>query len=309
MLGRLEKNPHPVFSERELRTQDDVAFGQLRHDGLLVRRRVTAPFGLYSDVMGTRVVTIVEDRDGSYEAYDEDDPEFEPVPVSVADLPRWEVNLQRLIAQFRVANQFGKLSGRLEERLILLGTGPDAFAVVLALLPNERLARPFLLGLPNYVPPGHEGVLALCPTFVPSVDLARELSTVTVQCALLDENDPFTVTPTALAEIGRLAARRYEEQFARQTGPIRYSPGFRSVRANDKTYGFSPQQATVVEILYRNWRNGTPDVAQQYLLARLGNEDGDLRDTFRRCEAWGELIVPGKSRGTLRLNVPLLSGE
>jgi len=86
--------------------------------------------------------------------------------------------------------------------------------------------------------------------------------------------------------------------------PYRAGPGFACVFWFGANYSFTPNQAKVVEILWRAWEGGTPDVYHNLLLnaADLGAER--LVDVFKGSAAWGTLIVPGQVKGTFRLQEP-----
>lgn len=86
--------------------------------------------------------------------------------------------------------------------------------------------------------------------------------------------------------------------------PARAGPGYRSVYWFGRTYGFSKQQANVVEVLWKAWRNRTPDVGDEQLRNASGTASVRLADVFRDNDAWGTMIVEGGTRGTHRLKEP-----
>ena len=88
-----------------------------------------------------------------------------------------------------------------------------------------------------------------------------------------------------------------------QSGLFTHSPAYRSVNLRGRPYFLTPLQAQVVQILHENFLNGTPDIGQHALLEMIETKQKRLRDVFRRTDAWGELIVPGKRKGTFRINV------
>lgn len=85
--------------------------------------------------------------------------------------------------------------------------------------------------------------------------------------------------------------------------PIKYGPDFMSVFANGEEYTFTSKQAEVVRVLIEAYENGTPNVGQAALLEAAESPQGELKDVFRNQEAWGTLIIPGKRKGTFRLNI------
>jgi hypothetical protein len=82
-----------------------------------------------------------------------------------------------------------------------------------------------------------------------------------------------------------------------------HSPDFRCINWYGTEYTFTPNQAAIVKILWEAWENGTPDVGQETLRAQAEVESRIDR-LFLGHAAWKNLIVPGKTRGTLRLQRP-----
>lgn len=96
-----------------------------------------------------------------------------------------------------------------------------------------------------------------------------------------------------------------------------HSPDYRSVRFQGQQFTFSQRQALSVQILHLAWQGHTPEVGQDRILEDIGslekpvsgrkrhlNHATRLRDIFRKNPAWKTLIIPGKSRGSYRLNLP-----
>jgi hypothetical protein len=84
---------------------------------------------------------------------------------------------------------------------------------------------------------------------------------------------------------------------------VKHSDDFRSVRWFGTTYSFTTKQAPVVDLLYKHWRAGTPDVGDETLLLSVDPEapPARLSTLFRDHPAWGTMIVAGGSKGTHRL--------
>jgi hypothetical protein len=76
---------------------------------------------------------------------------------------------------------------------------------------------------------------------------------------------------------------------------------FRSVQWNSRKYTFTPTQAAVVKILWQHYDSGTPEVGGDTLLAEADSDATQLRQVFRKSEAWGEMIVQGSRKGIFRL--------
>jgi hypothetical protein len=86
-------------------------------------------------------------------------------------------------------------------------------------------------------------------------------------------------------------------------GACSHSPDFREVLWYGTTYRFSPVQAAVVQVLWKAWETGTPEVGSGSLLKAAGSETGHPRDLFRRHDAWGVMLGP-TGTGTFRLYEP-----
>jgi len=83
-----------------------------------------------------------------------------------------------------------------------------------------------------------------------------------------------------------------------------HSPDFRSVSLRGEQFSLTLMQAQAVQILFEAYQNETPEIGQAYILEELGSPSGRLQDIFRsRKEVWGKLIIPGKTKGTYRLNL------
>ena len=110
-----------------------------------------------------------------------------------------------------------------------------------------------------------------------------------------------------LSNLLRLAADlgKQSRDLESQSGLFTRSPDYRSVNLRGRQYFLRPLRAQVVEILHENYLQGTPDVGQHTLIVLINREYvyERLRDIFRDSDAWGELIVTGKTKGTFRLNI------
>jgi hypothetical protein len=97
-----------------------------------------------------------------------------------------------------------------------------------------------------------------------------------------------------------------KDQSAQQT---RHSPDFRSVHWFGSNYTFTGTQAACVKILWQEWEKGTPEIGQETILEEAGTSGNRLIDVFRNRgfktgyhPAWGNMIVPGSTKGAFRLN-------
>jgi len=80
-----------------------------------------------------------------------------------------------------------------------------------------------------------------------------------------------------------------------------FSDDYRSGRWKHHRFTFSTTQAAVMEKLHFNWKQGTPEVSKDTLLDAAGSDGRELRDLFRRHEAWKTLITQGSRPGLWRL--------
>jgi hypothetical protein len=87
-----------------------------------------------------------------------------------------------------------------------------------------------------------------------------------------------------------------------------HGPDFRQVRWFGVDYHFTAAQAAVVKQLWDARKNGTPEVGQETLLSNASLETKRLADLFKAKgiphEAWGTMIVDGRTKGTYRLQEP-----
>jgi len=90
------------------------------------------------------------------------------------------------------------------------------------------------------------------------------------------------------------------------------SQDYRSAVHNSVTHSFTTNQARCVEYLYKQWKNGTPEVAISTVLEQIDCTGNRLDQVFRNTRgdkkgthaAWRTLIVPGETKGSVRLNIP-----
>jgi len=76
------------------------------------------------------------------------------------------------------------------------------------------------------------------------------------------------------------------------------------VLLNGKEYSLTVQQSQIVQALWEMHQNGTPDLSQAYLLETvLGSTQKRLKDVFKGVKGWQALMVQGRTRGTVRLNI------
>jgi hypothetical protein len=97
---------------------------------------------------------------------------------------------------------------------------------------------------------------------------------------------------------GHLAKQVVSQQSA-------HSPDFRSVQWFGVKHKFSTMQAACLKILWENWEQGTPEIAELTILDLAGSSSERLRDVFTKGKhlAWGTMII-GSGKGAFRLAEP-----
>lgn len=81
---------------------------------------------------------------------------------------------------------------------------------------------------------------------------------------------------------------------------ITFSPDYRWCSIDGAEFSFTPGQARIVESLHALHLEGIHEVGSAWLLTDL-ELSGRLPDLFRKHPAWGRLIMPGTTRGTVRM--------
>jgi hypothetical protein len=70
-----------------------------------------------------------------------------------------------------------------------------------------------------------------------------------------------------------------------------HTSDFQLVIWHGERYTFSPKQRAVVARLWAAWEKGWPGINQQQLLRAADSDAVRLADLFKRCPAWGKMIV------------------
>jgi hypothetical protein len=133
------------------------------------------------------------------------------------------------------------------------------------------------------------------------------------------EQDIILAAPERLDAAGtwnieKSISARIKEPRTRDQGPdahpqltasiFSFTSGSRSLTFRNQSYTLTPQQAEVIDSLNDAYRSGKPDVGKDEILEKIGSPNSRLQDTFRNSGLWRTVIVPGKRRGTYRLNLP-----
>lgn len=114
------------------------------------------------------------------------------------------------------------------------------------------------------------------------------------QLELLRRNQPLTLGRGSVAGTALSLVRT----------DFQHAPDFRSIKFEGHSHTLTGKQAQVIEALHAAWLQGTPSLGTAHILEKLDTPASRLRDTFKRSDLWGTLIVRGKKRGTVRLNLP-----
>jgi hypothetical protein len=123
-----------------------------------------------------------------------------------------------------------------------------------------------------------------------------------VEVTLKEPPGPFSVSE-AKFELEKI----HEKIF----GGFHHSPDYRSAYWKGEGFTFTPTEAEIVELLHKTWENDTPDLGQAYIIGVLEDRsrkeelssNARVSEYFKGNPAWNTLIVKGKSKGTLRLNI------
>lgn len=282
-LERLEKNPNAIFQWSEITDVDaslrDIVFRRVHCDTDLVR--------------AGRLVTLVLGDNGSFEALDEDDPDYVE-ELSPDDVTRFRLNLEALADCIRSTSSLTGPSGPLVERLYLLGERPSGQAVVLALYPEARSAIANLKALPSLTSSTYTHFDVFCPTLtLPAAEL-RVLESLRVHASTMEPTDPFRLPLSRALD--------KEPEAADVSDDFEHSDGYTSVRIRSFRLTLNTTEAMVVECLDRARLRGMPDVAWHEIASRLPAMPRSMSDVFQRTPHWKELIASPR-RGIYRLNL------
>jgi len=249
MLTRMEKSPSAVFYEKELAERFPNEFEQAKREKLLRHVETSLDGGSYA-LGRSRPLTVVS-VGGKFEAFDDEDPEFDPVELALADLARWRLDLEALAKRFQQTNRLTGTPDTLDDRLLFIGgTARDglALAFLLGLFHEHRSALTHLRALPSSLPSRHDRFVVACPTFTPTPFEQRELESLNIFVVPVNERDPFVLdfldalqkpvrrVPRVILsddEEGEFAAGRFKSRlpihitgrFERRTGNVVEVPG------------------------------------------------------------------------------------
>lgn len=295
MLARMEKSPSAVFYEKELAGRFPADFEWAKKERLLRRVQTQVDGGSYSFGQG-RTLTVVSD-DGQIEAFDDEDPEAEPVQLTLADLAQWRLDLEALAQSFQEANALHGKPESLDGRLFFLGEAKRndcKAAYVLGLLHEPRVAQALLAALPGLLPAGYGRTVVVCPSFEPTPTHRRQLQSLGVSIVPMDSDNPFALNERAALE---------QEATVGPTVDFQHSHDYRWVKLRGREFTLTPPQAEIVGILHEAYDRGYPDVSWKTICTQVRQSSPrHMSDAFRTVADWRELIV-SRRKDTYRLNI------
>jgi len=209
ILWELEQLPTALFSERELKDRFPEEFESCRRQGLI--HRVAPPLGTTSCTTADGHRHTVIPEDAGFLVLDDDDPEAQPVQLTIGDLARWRLDLGVFARKFQGTNGLGGNQGALDSRLYFLGdTKRDGLSVafVLGLLCERKSALIHLRALPNSLSHRYDRFVVMSPGFSLTPAEQRELELLDVFVVPLGADDPLLVDYTPALEKPRRRAPR-----------------------------------------------------------------------------------------------------
>jgi hypothetical protein len=298
LLKELEQRPGQQWSRVEL---DSRCVGVFEHNSARTfTRRVQRGVDNKAWEVDGRLVSLVDGGD-RFEAYDPDDPEWEPQTLQFEDGDLFEVDIDELCRRLRERHGLVGETERLSDRLVFVGEVTSSIAVVLGLFQNRGQALQAAAALPAMLGSRFSGRILVTPSswFGPSDERSLEARN-TVVSHLLD--DTWAMAPSIHACAVRVADDVSIGGFDLDSG-FRYSADFRSCQHRGARYSLPTLPAAAVGLLYEARVNGTPDLSDEWVLERIGSKQQSLRSVFEDTAAWGSLVIEGESRGTHRLNL------
>jgi hypothetical protein len=295
MLAELERATYRVFYQKELEVGFPKEFPQAVRERLLTR----VPLELREGVVGYYSYRLhrpylVYYEKGVLEAFDDEDPEVEPLLLSRADLVQWTLDLKGFALRIQEANGLTGKPEALSDRLYFVGEQDEEegrTAFVLTLVSCEDMALEKLMALPGLLPRGYGRTLALCPSFQPSPTLRRRLQDLGLDLALLHFRAPDSFALDDFREQGALDLE------------FQHWDDYRSVRGRGPVLHLAPLQAQVVSILHQAALAGTPGLGWQSIRMRLSGNASSMRDIFKKSDPRSALVVYDSQSRLYRLNL------
>lgn len=198
MLAQLEKNPAATFYEKDLIARFPEGFEQAKAEHIL--KRLPHPLSKETYVTYHRGLprshVVIPRDDGVLEAFDPEDPEAEPIELSPSDLIQWTVDRDRLALKFQKTNSLAGQPQALDHRMHFLGTKLThglRIAVVLGLFSSEAIGLRHTRGLANLLPDSYDRYLVVCPTYTPTLAVARDIAAFRTVIVSLNKDDLWKI--------------------------------------------------------------------------------------------------------------------
>lgn len=315
MLGRLELSPYAVFSQRELIERFPEEFEQARRERLILR--VAGPptedsTGSYAHPSGkTYVVVPVA---GGYEAFDDEDPEVDPINVETIDLVQWTLDLEVFAERVQQANDLSGQPEALDSRLWFLGATENddlRVAYLLGLFDGGPSTTTLLESLPVRLGLRYHRIIVVCPSYEPALMQQRSLDALRINVSRLSDEDVFVVSGVSSPTLEtdeldihvrtRLIAGSQEQ--AREIEAFRHSDDYRDALLRGRAYALAPLQAEVVSSLHQAFRMGSRGLSWRAISARLSGNASRMSGIFKNSDPRSDLVVYEKRGRVYRLNI------
>lgn len=193
LLARVEKNPYSTFNRREILQLDSQTMEALSHMGIL-RRLPIEPEGAEISWCDGRTLTVMTTEEGM-EAFDERDPNFEPIAVDMADLACWQFDLLAVAKAVQVSNGLVGEPALIHERIVFAGTRLHAEheAILIGFFSSPAMASNLVRTLPSSLPKRNTAFVVACPTITVAPIEERALASAKISLARLASDGSWTI--------------------------------------------------------------------------------------------------------------------
>ena len=125
-----------------------------------------------------------------------------------------------------------------------------------------------------------------------------------------ESEDNKTARPMfkAKIEMAQTEISKYNPQYESENKEIEndflHSEDYRSINFKGERYTLTSFQAEIIQILHEAYQKNTPEIGQPFILEKINSKRSRLRDFFKSSPGiWGNVIIPGRKKGTYRLNL------
>lgn len=243
-----------------------------------------------------------------------DDEWIDPVPLTEDDIRQFELVNSKLFSRICVENQISQVIRQNEHEIVYLGEMElEGHGLVMTfLLYNNTEELRFMERCRRIS--GDRWTVALTPVPVKlSLQSQRQLAQWRLLLVPLSHylgGEGWTLPWRKIAAnhlgLGKAAADVQplaDQVFDRLPG-LECSPDFRTVRLRGESFNLTPMMAQLFKAMVEMSVNGPRDLAKDAILERGESESKSMADVFKHLKNWRKLIVPGRQRGTYRINIP-----